>query len=529
MATYQGAPGASVIEMLSTAPATSSAPASSTIAFIGEHWQGPSGVAIYCTSWAQFVDYFGGFNPNTTPVLANPYLAYAVYSFFLNGGQQAIVQRVTPASVVPGTNASVVLADSSASPQPTLKLTVGFNGVVGNIGTWGNNLHYAISAQPTAGRFNLYIYHGAVVQANLVETWNDLSMVKTDARYAPSLINAPTGGSSWVVATDLNDAASFPTNAPAAGTGSFSGGSDCGDPQTADWIAAVTYGAAAPYTAPLDLVNGALTFAIPGMTTSAIVSAAITYANTRPYTFLVLDPPSGETPAQAVSYFGTLTPVVSNAGLYAPWLVVQNAAVSNINATILTPPSGSVLGQMASIDAAQGVWVAPAGLKTKLAGVAQAERVYPPADLATLNNSNVNALRTLPNGNVVIWGSRTLQSGYSSLYVPVRRTLNYIEASLVSILDNFVFDPNDQSSWSTIVSDFDNFLSGLLSANAFAGNTPATSYYIICDTTNNTPQTIAAGQLNVDVGLALLYPIEFITLTLSQFQSTGTTSLTSSI
>jgi phage tail sheath protein FI len=517
-----GAPGVYVTELLTASPPPSVTPSPSVAGFAGEHWQGPSGPNIFitCNSWSDFVNYFGGFNPNPLPVLANPYLAYAVYAFFLNGGQTCQVQRII-SSASPGASASVVLTDSSATPQSTLKLSVGFLGVIGNVGTWGNSMHYAVTSMPTVGRFSLNIYNGVVSAQNLVESWYDMSMSKSDPRYAVGLLNSPIAGSNWVVATDENDVDVFPVNMPAVSNGTFSGGVDCGDPSAIDRANAVTVG-----TSPFDYVSGALSFAMPGEVTLSVLTAAITYAEIRPYTFVVIDTPSGETPANAVAFFSTLTPVAANAAVYSPWVVGSNPATSNLSATILLPPSGFILGQYVATDTANGVWKAPAGMNTILAGVVQAERLLSASDQATLNNSNINALRTLPNGQVVIWGDRTMNASYASLFISIQRTLNYIASTAASLLESQVFAPNDQATWSTIIASLNNFLGGLLSAGAFAGTTQAQGYYIICDTTNNTAQSIAQGVLNVNVGLALLYPVEFINLTISQFE--GTTTVTTS-
>jgi len=78
----------------------------SVAAFAGENWRGPVGSAVQCNSWQDFQRYFGGFNPNSTPVLANPYLAYSVYEYFANGGKTAWIQRIA-ASLTPGASAAV--------------------------------------------------------------------------------------------------------------------------------------------------------------------------------------------------------------------------------------------------------------------------------------------------------------------------------------------------------------------------------------------------------------------------------------
>jgi hypothetical protein len=521
--TLYGRPGVYVTESLIGPNPTPSTTSPSVAGFVGEHWRGPIGKAVLCSSWPQFVAYFGGFNPNPTPVLANQYLPYAVYAFFLNGGTQCWVVRCG-AVATPGTAASATLMDQSATPQATLSLQAGLFGLTTSPGTWGNAMYVDVVANAAGtGQFNLNIYSGGYGAQYLVEQWNDLNMVKGSSRYAPSVINAVGSGSWWIVATDLGDSAATPLNAPTAVTQKqFTGGVDTSDPAPADREAAVT-----ATTSALDYVQGPLNFNMPGETTLAVLTSALTYASTgRLYTFLVIDTASGQTPANAVSYEQSLTPVVANGAVYYPWLNMNNPANNAGQTTVLVPPGGFVLGQYASVDALQGVWWGPAGPITALSGVASAERLLSSSDLSALNLANVNAIKTRADGSVIIGGLRTLQPGYGSLYVPVQRTLNYIASSLAHILDSFVFAPNDGASWATVVAQCVIFLNGLLSVNAFAGNTPATAFYVICDSTNNTQQTINQGILNVTVGVALQYPTEFIQLNLVQFQ--GATTVTTS-
>jgi hypothetical protein len=327
------------------------------------------------------------------------------------------------------------------------------------------------------------------------------------------------------VATNLFDAAASPNNSPVAGTFQLSGGTDAGDPSSADFITALTYGQATP--AAMDVVPGIINLNLPGNSTTTVLNAAITYAQTRPYTFLVMDPPAAQTPASAVSFLGSLSPVSSYAALYYPWLTTVNPAQSNLQSSINLPPGGFVLGQMAKTDQTAGVWQAPAGTSTTLVNVVAAERPFAPSDLDTLNSNNVNALRTRPNGSVVIWGTRTMQQGYGSLYVPIRRTLNYIEASLAQLLEFSVFQPNDVLLWGSITATCNQFLASLWGQNAFPGSTVAQAYYVTCNASNNTPQSIATGVVNTTVGVALLYPAEFINLVIAQFQSSGITTIQS--
>lgn len=548
MTTTFGYPGVFASEQLQApTPASNQTLGSPSVAaFLGEWWRGPT-VPVMCNNWNDFVTYFGGFNTNGTPVLSNPYLGYAVYEFFSNGGATCWVSRLTN-SISGGTSATVNLLDSEggATPQATLTLTVGSLGVEGNAGTWGNDVYVNVTPSNNnylgISRFNISVYYnpaGTGISAQtLVETWADLSMVVTDARYVVSIINSSSSGSRWIFATDLFDAVGAPQNVPIAVTTALMGGTDSLTPSNTDYVTALTYGSTPSvsplvFPAPFDNVGGQLNINVPGMSDQTVLTAAIGYAADRPSSFLVIDPPIATTPAalvQSGGFIQSLTPSQSSyCAVYYPWLSAQNPASASLLNTIMLPPGGFILGQMAQIDVVTGPWVAPAGTNTVLRNVVSAERAFAPSDLSALTEYNVNALRTQSNGTVLIWGTRTQNQGFATKYVPVRRTLDYIEAQLTRLLEYAIFQPNDAQLWQSITGTCNQFLGNMLSHNAFPSSSQAASYYVICSNQNNTAQSISQGIVNTEVGVALLYPAEFISLTISQFQTSGATTVTPAI
>lgn len=541
-----GQPGVYVTETLIAPPPSQNITSPSVAGFAGEHWRGPTGVAIKCSSWGQFLQYYGGFNPNSVPILANQWLPYAVYEFFNNGGQQCYINRIA-ASGLPGAVASATFYDGQATANATLKLSAGFLGVGNNltpnpypnVGTWGNSLYAQITVPQGGvaagtGNFNLTIYFGGTNPGNIVESWQSLNMNPASTRYAPTVINSPTNGSMWVIATDLFSTALPPLNSPSTQTipTQLTGGTDTGDPSVLDRQNAVTYGNAA---SGFDQVPGVLNINMPGEANTAVLGTAIGYASGgssgRPYSFIVIDSPQGASVATAQSFMQTLQGLnnSSYAALYYPWIIGINPASSALQANLDMPPGGFVLGQMTQVDTAQGPWYAPAGLTTDLTGVVQLERNLAPADFTNLNQSNINALKPLPNGQIIIWGARTFLTELTDVYVPIRRTLNYVESQLSANLLYAIFQPNDSVLWGQITTTCTQFLQGMAARNAFSGNTPAQQYYVVCNASNNTPTTIQQGIVNVTVGMALNYPAEFIQLNIQQFQNTGVTTTSVSL
>jgi len=515
-------PGVYVTEM-ALPNTTTNGVGNSVGVFVGEHFWGPL-TPVYCSSWNVFVRHFGGFPPFPAN-LGNPYLGYSVYEFFANGGSGCWVLRVVGSN---GANATHTFDDTAATPLPTLNLTSISQG------SYGNNLYADIVVPSTgAGSFTLNLYLGGTNPTNLVESWPNLTMNPSSPTYAISVLNSASGGSQYVTATNENSTTAPPNNNPAAVTGvQFSGGADGGDPTAAQYATALTYG-----SSPLDSVQGMLLLALPGNTSATIENSAISYAASRntgqTRIFVIADGPQTPTPTTAVttltSYASTLAPQDNNCALYGPWVNAVNPAAPTVAQTLLMPPSPFVMGQIITTDAASGIWSAPAGINTQLVNVVSLQYTPTDLDLGTLNAANVNALRALGGfgvtQGVVIWGARTLYATDYTQYINVRRTLDYIESSIVASAQWVPFQSNDSNLWTLLTADISAFLTEVFQAGGLAGNSPSQAFFVVCDDTVNTPATISQGVVNVQVGVAAEVPAEFVVFQIGLWQG-GTATVT---
>jgi uncharacterized protein len=198
--------------------------------------------------------------------------------------------------------------------------------------------------------------------------------------------------------------------------------------------------------------------------------------------------------------------------LYYPRLVVRDPA--DAGAVRLAPACGAVAGVMARLDAARGIWKAPGGVEATLAADTVLAAALSGDEMALLTARGVNVLRTLPRGGPVVWGSRTLAGGDDEAsdwrYVPVRRTADWVAASVGAGLGWVVFEPNDEPLWSRVRDAVDLFLHGLFRQGAFQGASPREAYFVKCDADTMTEVDVRAGRLNLIIGLALLRPSEFV-------------------
>jgi len=183
-------------------------------------------------------------------------------------------------------------------------------------------------------------------------------------------------------------------------------------------------------------------------------------------------------------------------------------------------PAGSVAGVMARTDGNRGVWKAAAGLEATVRGVTGLERLMTDPENGVINPKALNAIRLFPSG-VVVWGARTLvgfdgSGNVDDKYIPVRRTMLFIEESLYRGLRFAVFEPNDEPLWAQIRLAAGSFMNGLFRQGAFAGAKASDAYFVLCDSTTTTANDINLGIVNVIVGFAPLKPAEFVVLTVKQ-------------
>jgi uncharacterized protein len=172
------------------------------------------------------------------------------------------------------------------------------------------------------------------------------------------------------------------------------------------------------------------------------------------------------------------------------------------------PCAPAVAGVFARIDAARGVWKAPAGAEATLNRVPSRELTA--QEIAELSALHVNALRTLPNVGTVVWGARAASADPDWKYVPVRRLVLFIERSIEQSLGWAVFEPNDEPLWALVRTAVNDFLFDLWQQGAFVGTKAEEGFFVRCDRSTMTQGDIDDGRLVVLIGVAPIKPAEFV-------------------
>lgn len=488
-------PGVYVEETLNPVAPVVGAASDTVAAFIGANDRGPSTPTLV-TSWNEYTSTFGSWN--TT---ASNNLPLAVYLYFANGGSRAYVSRVLGAGAAAATRA---LADRNATPDDTLRLTAV------DQGAWGNQINVTVTNSSVADHFNVSIYYGGNTDAYLVEQFTDLNMLTASARYAVTVINA---SSNYVVAADLASSSTGATKNPAVITN---------QPLTTGANgAAIT--AVSSYSG-FDTIEQSLVLNVPGFTDTVTVNAAIAYAESRDDVFVVVDGVD-DTAANQITVANSYASS-SLAAVYYPRLTIPDPTLgigAPSGATLTVGAGGAVVGLIASTDASRGVFKAPAGLTARLSG-AVAVRKLTNAELDSLNSNAaaVNAIKFVSGSGIVVMGSRTLKAGYIDKYVPVRRSLIYLRKALIDLTQFAIFEPNDARLWRRIDAAISAFLTQFWAQGGLRGTTPQQAFFVKVDSGNNPQASIDNGFVNVEVGVALQRPAEFIVIKISQYDG-GTT------
>jgi len=188
---------------------------------------------------------------------------------------------------------------------------------------------------------------------------------------------------------------------------------------------------------------------------------------------------------------------------YANWVKVYDSFSDNF---AWVPASGYVAGIYANNDTLTQPWIAPAGLNRGIIrnivdigfNPNQKQRDY----LYTLS---MNPICLFPGDGYVVFGQKTLQAKPSAFdRVNVRRLFLTLERAVQRAVKYFVFEPNTTFTRTRLVNTIKPIFS-------LAQNTEGLyDYKIVCDTRNNTPDTIDRNQLNVDIYIKPTRAAEFI-------------------
>jgi phage tail sheath protein FI len=188
---------------------------------------------------------------------------------------------------------------------------------------------------------------------------------------------------------------------------------------------------------------------------------------------------------------------------------------------VVLPPSPAIAGLYTRVDNTKGVWKAPAN--ESLFSVVSPDIAFSNREQDNLNidpnsGKSINVIRTFPGYGTLVWGARTLNGNDNEWkYISVRRFFNMVEESIKKSSQWAVFEPNTINTWVKISAMIENYLFVKWRDGALAGSKPEQAFYVRVGLgTTMTALDILEGRMNIEIGMAVARPAEFIVLKFTQ-------------
>lgn len=218
----------------------------------------------------------------------------------------------------------------------------------------------------------------------------------------------------------------------------------------------------------------------------------------------------------------------------ATWYSCGQTTDLNGNAIIMPPSYMSLQGIVYS-DSVSYEWFAPAGYQrgvvTNASSIGYVDYTTGNFVVNSVNTgqqgvlytNSINPIVRFPDAGILLWGNLTENpSGVTSALgsINIARLICYLRYELNALSRPFLFQPNDQITRNQISTITGQLLNTLITQRAIS------DYLVVCDTSNNTPDTISARELYMDVAIVPITDVEFIYIPLIIDQPGTSASLT---
>ena len=251
--------------------------------------------------------------------------------------------------------------------------------------------------------------------------------------------------------------------------------------------------------------------------------------------FIVVDTPLRLSPADVVTWatnnngLGTITGdgnlAVGQA--YAAAFYPSCKTTDLSGNLVVTAPSHMMIRTIIRSDAVSYPWFAPAGLRRgvvdnaiQLGYIDAPTGEFTPTSINqglrdVLYMNDVNPITFIPGSGITNFGNHTLQGQATALdRINVARLVAYLRGQLEVIGNQYLFEPNDTITRSAIGAQITSLMNALVSQRGIY------DYLVVCDLSNNTPATIDANELFVDIAIEPMKAVEFIYIPM-RIQNTG--------
>ena len=128
---------------------------------------------------------------------------------------------------------------------------------------------------------------------------------------------------------------------------------------------------------------------------------------------------------------------------------------------------------------------------------------------------NINPITFIPGIGITNFGNKTATSVTTAMdRINVARLVAFIRGRLTEIGNQYLFEPNDQITRNQISNAVTSLMIDLVAKRGLY------DYLVVCDLSNNSPATIDANELYVDIAIEPVKSVEFIYIPL-RIENTG--------
>ena len=194
---------------------------------------------------------------------------------------------------------------------------------------------------------------------------------------------------------------------------------------------------------------------------------------------------------------------------------------------VVQPPSHMMIRTIIRSDEIAYPWLAPAGTlrgvidnaaligyvngntgEFTTIGVSQTLR-------DVLYQLNINPITFIPGIGITNFGNKTTTTAATAMdRINVARLVAFIRGRLQEIGNQYLFEPNDQITRNSIANSVTSLMLDLVAKRGIY------DYLVVCDLSNNSPATIDANELYVDIAIEPVKAVEFIYIPL-RIENTG--------
>jgi len=172
------------------------------------------------------------------------------------------------------------------------------------------------------------------------------------------------------------------------------------------------------------------------------------------------------------------------------------------------PLNGDIAGIMARTDANYDPWFSPAGFekgRIKNALKLTGNQTKPTRD--ELYKKGINPCTFFPVEGPILFGDKTLLTRPSAFdRINVRRLFIVLQKAIATAAKYMLFEDNSDFTRARFVNMVEPFLRDVM------GRRGITSFRVVCDSTNNTPEVIDRNEFVADIYIAPMRSINFIKL-----------------